>query len=190
MSQGTAGWELYDINMSFLIFIAIVIVILVAIKEGISSKNSNIGFFGEISSDANMPYRKKDYLLTVTEKNFYTVLKKVADDHDCIVFAKVRLEDLIWIPKSTHNILKWRGYVRSRHIDFVLCEKKDIKPICAIELDDASHNTFSANKTDNLKDNILRTAGLPLLRIKASYEYDVTNLTQEIENKIYSQKGV
>lgn len=131
-----------------------------------------------------LPYRKKDSLLSVAERNFYDVLKPVANEHNAEVFIKVRLEDLLTIPSYTRNMLKWRGYVRSRHIDFVLCDRDRIKPLCVIELDDASHDTQYAKRIDAMKTQILDAAGLPLIRIRASYSYDPDSLTKKIRDAI------
>lgn len=137
-----------------------------------------------IQSQPLLPYRKKSSLLTVAERNFYDVLKPVANEHNSEVFIKVRLEDLLTIPPYTRNTLKWRGYVRSRHIDFILCDRDRIKPLCAIELDDSSHDTERARKIDATKTQILDAAGLPLLRIRAAYSYDPNSLTQKIREAI------
>lgn len=131
-----------------------------------------------------LPYRKKSSLLTVTERHFYDVLKPVANEHGCEVFIKVRLEDLLTIPLYTRNIMKWRGYVSSRHIDFILCDRDRVKPLCAIELDDPSHDTEHAREIDARKTQILDAAGLPLLRIRAAYSYDPNSLTQNIREAI------
>ncbi|MDR3582236.1 MAG: DUF2726 domain-containing protein [Candidatus Pacebacteria bacterium] len=130
------------------------------------------------------PYHRKDYLLTAAEKNFYEVLKPICDERNTLVFAKVRLEDLVWTPKYTKHPLKWRGYVRSRHIDFVLCDRENIKPLCAIELDDSTHDLPKTIETDKVKDDILAAAGLPLLRINTSSFYDPAILLLKIKEKL------
>lgn len=134
-----------------------------------------------------LPYRRRDYLLSMAEKNFYNVLKKIADEYHCEVFAKVRLEDLLWIPSYTRHLLKWRGYISSRHIDFVLCDEVTLRPLCAIELDDSSHNTPSVIQRDIKINKILNSAGLPLLRIKAAYSYNPQLLATAIDEKVSNE---
>src|SRR5580658_502080 len=101
--------------MLFIILIGIVIAAFIIIrnygKDAVPFEATTIATLQE-----KLPYRKKDYLLSIAERNFYETLRHVADNNNCIVFAKVRLEDLIWLPRNTQNLLKWRGYVRSRHI--------------------------------------------------------------------------
>lgn len=135
------------------------------------------------SLGAHLPYRRRDYLLTSAEKNFYLILKQVADQLNYVIFAKVRLEDLIWIPKYTPNLLKWRGYVRSRHIDFILCDNQQIRPLLAIELDDSSHMRWDRMDRDAKVDRILGDAGLPILHVKNQYSYVLEGLITQIKNK-------
>ena|SRR3989344_1081896 len=136
----------------------------------------------ERSKIQKLPYKKKDYLLTVAEKNFYWILSGVAEKNNSLLFAKVRLEDLLWLPRGTDNRFGLRNRIKSRHIDFVLCDKENIKPLIAIELDDSSHNREDRIERDFSIDNILRDAGLPILhqRVQPSY------YPQEVEDKIYS----
>src|SRR3972149_5071020 len=48
------------------------------------------------------PYRKVDSLLTAAERSFYGVLLKAVDG-ETLVFAKVRLADLLWLPRDTRD---------------------------------------------------------------------------------------
>ena len=43
--------------------------------------------------------------------------------------------------------------------------------IAAIELDDPSHDTAAAAKTDLFKDELFKTIGVPLIRIKTGTNY-------------------
>src|SRR5688500_3263755 len=72
-----------------------------------------------------LPYRRKDYLLTKAERSFYEVLRlSLANDPDLIIFAKVRLLDLLWLPKGTAKAQSHRNKVQSKHVDFVICERR------------------------------------------------------------------
>jgi very-short-patch-repair endonuclease len=130
------------------------------------------------------PYEKQEYLLTPTELKFYRVLKPICDERNLVIFAKVRLEDLVTVPQYVFNNWKWRGYIRSRHIDFVLCDVSNLKIRCGIELDDWHHKFWKNHEIDERKDKILRDAGLPLIRIDANSIYDFRMLIQKIESKI------
>ena len=77
-----------------------------------------------------------------------------------------------------------RNRIKSRHIDFLLCRMKDVQPLLAIELDDSSHESFKANASDVIKNEILKQAGMPLLRVRASATYDPAQLSKMIGEKL------
>lgn len=79
------------------------------------------------------------------------------------VCPKVRLEDIAEADGPDWRRL--RNYVRARHVDFVLADRGG-KPILAIEVDGPSHATGKARASDALKDRILTSAGIPLLRLR------------------------
>lgn len=120
------------------------------------------------------PYRRK-YLLTKTEYRFYKELRVVCDKKNIIICPKVRLEDFIDVTCNEERA-KYRGYIKSRHVDFVLCDN-DLNILAAIELDDYSHNSESAIRIDEFKDNLFKEIGIPLNRIKVTSDYK-----QQIKN--------
>lgn len=132
----------------------------------------------------HLPYRRRDYLLTVAERKFFEVLYSIAQSNHWHVFVKVRLEDLLWIPRYTPHLLKWRGYIRSRHIDFVICDQQNIRPLLAIELDDSSHERPDRIERDERVDKILQAAKLPIVHIRNQGNYDLKTLAATIASVI------
>ena len=108
-------------------------------------------------------------LLTKTEYAFYKVLRKYTDKYDLLICPKVRMEDFIKVT-AKKNYARYRGYIKSRHIDFILCDN-DLNMLCGIELDDSSHNTEQAQKIDKFKNNTFKAIGIPLYRVKTSSNY-------------------
>ena len=52
------------------------------------------------SPDATYPYEKNKYLLTLAEKNFYSVLSLALKDTNYYICPKVRLADIISVGKT------------------------------------------------------------------------------------------
>jgi hypothetical protein len=52
------------------------------------------------SSAPRLPFLKKDYLLSAAERTFFEVLCQVAGS-GFHIFAKVRMEDLLYLPRGT-----------------------------------------------------------------------------------------
>ena len=87
------------------------------------------------STNSYMPYKKRK-LLTYTEYNFYKIMKKACDEKNLLICPKVRLEDFIDVTDKK-NRMKYRGYIKSRHVDFIITDSK-LNLLCGIELDDPS----------------------------------------------------
>jgi hypothetical protein len=152
-------------------------------------KRGCLGFLAKLLRGMNgaqraaLPYRRKDYLLTRAERAFYDVLVETVDgafERRWLVFAKVRLLDLLWLPRGTQERRGHLNRVQSKHVDFVLCDRSDVRPVLAIELDDSSHDAEDRRERDAFVDAALRDAGLPLLRVKARRGYDRAALALQL----------
>jgi len=110
------------------------------------------------------PYRPKVSLFSRDERRFYDALVQATGGR-FVVFAQMRLIDLVEVPRGVPGCPYWFGKVRHKHVDFVLCDPATAAPVLAIELDGASHQSDLQQQRDAEKDEILRQAGLPLLRI-------------------------
>jgi hypothetical protein len=125
------------------------------------------------------PYRKADHLLTLAERSFFGVLRQAVGADLCI-FAKVRLSDLLWLPKGAEKRQAHLNRIQSKHIDFVLCDSATTAPRLLIELDDSSHQSASRKGRDAFLDEAVRSAGLPILRVPARRSYAPGQLRQLI----------
>ncbi|MCF7916573.1 MAG: DUF2726 domain-containing protein [Candidatus Omnitrophica bacterium] len=147
--------------------------------------NDRFGWFKiPAIKEKKLDYRKNKYFLTDTEKSFYFVLKQIADRNNLIIFSKVRLIDLFFVPGRDASA---RARIIQKHVDFVLCEYSHLDPICCIELDDYSHKFKKRKERDVFVNKVFESAGLPLLRVKVSSNYDVQSLE---ENIIQSQQKI
>ena len=131
------------------------------------------------------PYRKKDYLLSRAERSFYEVLRTAVGE-EWTIFVKVRLLDLVWLPRGTSNAQSHRNRVQSKHVDFVLSDPRTIGPVLVIELDDASHRRSDRQRRDAFVDAVLQGAGLPILHVAVRSGYVTADLSRQIRAAIGS----
>jgi len=149
-----------------LIFIALIIVALATKKK--PSKKS------KAPSRSDYKYQKRPSLLTPSELKFYNALIPIATTKKLIICPKVRLEDIIEAPKGPdYNAA--RGRIKSRHIDFMLCDPNTLQPILALELDDNSHDRPDRQERDQFIDKALGTAGINILHTRST-----TGLAEQI----------
>lgn len=125
-------------------------------------------------------YRRKPYLLSRVEFALYAALQPVARTQRLIVFPKVRLEDVIGVVPHVKNHHALRSALRSRHVDFVLCDAHYLRPMVALEIEDSSIETQEHN-------DIFDHAGLPLIRVPVQRMYDPEQLAHEIRRVLRAQ---
>lgn len=118
----------------------------------------------------------------MAERSFYEALR-LAVNEELHIFAKVRLCDLVDIPKGTEKRQSHFNRIQSKHVDFVLCDRRDVCPVLAIELDDSSHQRAARQSRDHFVESALEAAGLPLLRIRAARGYSVPEIASQISEK-------
>lgn len=169
-----------------LIIIAVVIVVALYLvagnKKNTTKTKENIAAEENAKGIDKYPYEKK-YLLTKTEYAFYSKLQAICNKMNYIICPKVRLEDFIKVT-TKEELMKYRGYIKSRHVDFLICDNK-LNIIMGIELDDNSHNKESAKKTDEFKNKLFETINIPLERVKVSsgdYEQQIVDILNKHTN--------
>ena len=79
-------------------------------------------------------------------------------DGQLLVFTKIRLADLVYMPKGTANRQTHFNRIQSKHVDFVLCPRDKLSPVLVIELDDASHEEEARRDRDTFVDAALTAA--------------------------------
>lgn len=120
---------------------------------------------GEAEATDEYPYIKP-YLLTKKEWAFYKALKPITDKYHLHILAKVRLADLVEVKKglSSSQYFKAFAKIKAKHVDFVLARPANLAVLCAIEVDDGSHDDIERQKRDFFLDKVCETVKLPLIR--------------------------
>ena len=161
--------------MSWMILILFVLIVIIIAAAKLAHQK------GDGTND--FQYQKIDVLFTPAERSFLGALK-IATNGEVEVFGKVRVADVIK-PGKIHERSQWQkafNKISSKHFDFLLCSKSDLSPICAIELNDSSHNSKKRKERDSFLELACSSAGLPLVQIKAKATYKVTEIKEEISS--------
>ncbi len=106
-----------------------------------------------LGSREKFPYELNETILTERERSFYRILKPIADKLELQICPKVRVADIVSIKKGTKDWQKWFNKIRSKHVDFLLCDY-DMNIVLMVELDDSSHNSERAKKNDEFKNRL------------------------------------
>jgi len=127
------------------------------------------------TEEIQFPYKAKTYIMSKAELSFYHCMKYTLEDNH-IIFTKVRIEDIIYVPKGTREHYKYRNYIKSRHIDFVICDSKTGKIQRAVELNDSSHKRQDRKKRDEFINKAFKEAGIKLLTMKCKASYSMQDI--------------
>ena len=132
-----------------------------------------------------LPYEKKDNLLTPSELKFLGVLDQVIGSRYRIM-AQVRLADIIKVKSGLDNSTRSSAFnrIKAKHLDFVACDPSDMSIKFAIELDDSSHKRAKRMERDAFLEDAMESAGIPLHRFAVKREY----APQEIYDSLFGQK--
>jgi len=163
--------------MNILIFIIILGVVLFLIYK----------FFIIQSDDLNKftPFYLKQRVLDDREQALFINLKKQLENK-YIVLSKVRIEDFVGVKndnlkKNEHFGL--RNRIKSRHVDFLICDLSTTKPLLAIELDGTSHKRYDRKERDRMLNKIYDDVNLRYIHIKVGddFEQKAEDIKKELE---------
>jgi hypothetical protein len=124
------------------------------------------------------PYRLRDDFLSPAEFSFYKVFNSIYSTQ-LTVQSKVRLADIFFVARPNENYTFFNR-IAQKHLDFLICDSRTMKPLLAVELDDSSHNRLERKERDEFLDQVCQVAGLPLVRLPVKREYN----TREIEERV------
>lgn len=173
--------------------VLIAMVILGLVIEIVKKRRGNIDVVEKGKEKMRIYWLKEQVMNTSERALFINLVQTLGQTH--LVFSKIRVEDFVEVrnsqlSKSEH----WgkRGKIKSRHVDFLVCDKNTSRPVLAIELDGSSHNNYQRQVRDNFLDSVYREAGLRVEhvrvgsdfaaaaeRIRASLVYVPTNAVNE-----------
>lgn len=128
----------------------------------------------------SLPYQRK-MLLTSYEYKLYKLLKPLADKNNLHIMSKVRIIDFISVKRgmTKNEAYSYICKIKQSHIDFLICNPENLYPLAAIELDDNTHQSLKAQEKDKFKDEVFKSAGIKLYRIK-NINDDLEKIINEI----------
>ncbi|HRA89373.1 MAG TPA: DUF2726 domain-containing protein [Planctomycetaceae bacterium] len=133
---------------------------------------------GRSQASDELPYRQRDDFLSASELSFYRVLiSSIGGEH--LVCPKVNLADIFFVARPNEN-RSYRNKIDRKHVDFLLCDSKSLKPILGIELDDSSHSRRDRQERDEFVDQVFKAAGLPILHVRAAVGYNPKDLADRV----------
>lgn len=137
-----------------------------------------------IKGQIAFPFQKEPVLFTLAERSFLAVLEP-ALGNQFRVLGKVRLADVIRVKPGLSGSARQQAFnrIQSKHLDFVVCDPKDLAVQFVVELDDSSHQQSRRQARDEFLDKALVAAGVPVFHFPVKRTYSV----QDIRGAIFEQ---
>lgn len=116
--------------------------------------------------DTAFPY-KRAKLLTDAELQLFNFMQNNLCQIDRItIFIKVRLADIAEVDNRVTLSKDYLWKITNKHVDFLICEKDTLDIICAVELDDYTHENQAARERDMFVMQVLDTVGVKTARVR------------------------
>jgi very-short-patch-repair endonuclease len=87
---------------------------------------------------------------------------------------------LVQVKQSAHRDKSHWWRIQAKCLDFVLVDSASFAPRLVVELDDRSHDRADRREPDTFVDNVLASAGIPIVHIRWERRYDPHALAQQI----------
>jgi len=161
--------------MDYTIIFVVIVIIALGIADKLMDKKKGINKVPQ----SPYRYRAKNFLISKPEHEFFDVLVASVGDR-YYVFPQIHLATILDHKIVGQNCNGAFRHIDEKSVDFVLCDKLNIKPILAIELDDRSHENKNRKDRDKIVEGILKEARLPLLRIENHGNFNKEDISQLI----------
>lgn len=149
--------------MEFILLLVTVIVVMYFINRGRGGAHEKVP--SEIKPTVNYRYRRKDFVMTKAENDFFNSLIEILGD-EYYVFPQVHLSTILDHKVKGQNWKAAFSYINQKSVDYVVCNRQYRRPILGIELDDWSHDGEARKQRDANVDYLFKESGIPLLRIR------------------------
>lgn len=135
--------------------------------------------------NATYAFKSKGQLFTSVERSFLELLEQ-AVGREFKVVCRVKLSDIVTVPAGLRKkqVSDAISKASAKHLDFVLCDKNDMRPVLAIDLVHKKGNDSYKAQKDLFVANALDTANIPLARIKVKSGYSLEEIRDCVETKL------
>ncbi len=131
------------------------------------------------------PYALRDDFLSAAELSFYKTLVQALESVHVTICPKPGLQDVFHTSTSDKkSFYHFNNKIARKHVDFLVCDPRKMKPLLGIELDDASHNRQRRVERDMFVDQVFKNAGIPLVRFQAKKAYTIEEIQEKIKTTL------
>jgi hypothetical protein len=164
--------------MELVLFALITLVVIVAVLASRLNDNS-----------FPFPFDSKKAIFTPAEKNFQNLVEQALGGN-YRVLNRVRLSDVLTIRNGVSSRASQTAAksAESKYLDFVICDRKSMKLLGAIDLVDTQGRGYKIKK-DWFVSGSLEAASIPHLRIKVKANYTIEEIRSCINTRLLGKSA-
>lgn len=129
-------------------------------------------------------YRPKKQLMTGPEKHCFQLLNEIFGQKFYII-PDVGLSALLNHKVGRQNRYEAYSYIENKTVDFVFCNQRTLRPVCAVKLDNGNHHDHTPGSDPKDMEKFFRSAHLPFVRITKPGKLDRQTIIEEFSRVIY-----
>lgn len=157
--------------------IALGIFLIVSIIVGVSSERHRRDALDRFH------YRPKKQLMTGSQKHCFQILNDIFGERFYII-PDVALSSLLSHKVGSQSRSEAYSFIENKTADFVFCNKRTLRPVCAVKIDDNSKEHSSGNDPKDME-KFFRSAHLPFVRITNPKKLNRDTIIEEFSRVIY-----
>lgn len=116
--------------------------------------------------NVEFPYKRAKLLTDAELQLFHFMQNNLCQVDRITILAKVRLADIAEVDNRITLSKEYLWKITNKHVDFLICEKNTLDVICAVELDDYTHESQEAKEKDMFIMQVLDSVGIRTVRIR------------------------
>jgi hypothetical protein len=133
------------------------------------------------------PYRLREHFLSTPEISLFRLLQKMVGDR-YVICPKVALTDIFGIVRPNENVHFYNKVFR-KHVDFLLCDSKTLKPAIAVEIVKSVARSGTRAR-DQFMEELFTREGIPLVQLPLGEHYEVSDLVNLFTIAVMKTKAV
>ncbi len=165
-----------EIILVVALFLFLALVLVVRIKSNPSQRVSKPVY----------KYYSKRHIMTKREGKFFETLCNIFDDK-CYIVPQVHLSSLLDHRVKSQNWKSAFYHINGKSVDYVLLKRRDLSVLCAVELDDATHDSNDRISRDAEIERIFNSANIPLVRLRSPERMTKQDIVDTFANIINSK---
>lgn len=122
-----------------------------------------------------LPYRLREQFMSTPELALLRTLQEMVGNR-YVICPKVALNDIFYIVRPNENVHFFNKIFR-KHVDFLLCDPKTLKPVLGIELVKPVSRSETRD-ADLFMQDLFISAGLPLVHVPSNERYSVQDVAE------------